>query len=307
MKPAGAIAALLAMASAVGACERLKSCGGKGASEGAGDASDVAAGSGAIGIPECDAYLARFSCFLEKTAPGDKARTMRAMRSRFAEAAADLSHRGSTAIACAQQIEQMETLFEQQGCTGSGERAPGAAKAASHGTLASSGDAHDAHRGKCHRGDCALDAEYCCENASTSEQRCQLRETRAGRGVACSADGAWRVAMECVQYEGCGASQKCCVTEPARGFFQTVCADTCGDGDESCTGKADGACKTPGTVCVANPGSRAGGHCVAETTAAAPVNAAPCGPCEGRSGIGACVPLCDDDQRCADDDCVDEE
>ena len=274
---------------------------------GAGEATPENVDPTSTGIAECDAYLRQYACYLDKLAPGESARRMPSIRDGYVQSARVPAARNTAAASCVMQLATMEQTFARSGCSAedlSPDGEGGARSAASSARI----DRHDAHGGKCHRGDCVLRDEYCCENTNTAEERCQPRATRQGKSYACSHDGAWRIAMGCLQYDGCEGGEKCCILEPVRGFFQTACAVDCGGGEESCTGRAgDGACKTTGTVCVANPGSRSGGHCVsagdrAPQTARAPAR---CGACEGPSATNVCVPLCDDDQHCVDDDCAD--
>jgi hypothetical protein len=275
-------------------CDRLKSALGTNdppdAATTAAASTSFDASDGATGLAECDAYLKQYACYLDKLSPGQSGVVIPNATQKYARAAATPSARAAAATSCAHELETMGDAFARVGC------AP---------TFAA-GDPHEPHRGKCHRGDCPADDELCCENTSTGEERCQARATREGKGAACSADGAWRVAMACLETADCAPNETCCVSEPTKGFFQTVCAANCFGDDESCTASEGAApCKTPNTKCVASPGSRAGGHCAPKAAVKPLSSTATCGPCEGANAAGACVPLCDDDQRCVYGECID--
>jgi hypothetical protein len=94
---------------------------------------------------------------------------------------------------------------------------------------------------------------------TTGEEKCVTRAEKRGKASQCTADGKWLLAMECSQYTGCPAGQKCCVQEPVPGFLQSVCATSC-QHEEACT--VNGACKDPGFACSNAPNSRSGGRCV---------------------------------------------
>jgi len=72
---------------------------------------------------------------------------------------------------------------------------------------------------------CNLAKDYCCENVASGEGKCAPHEK--AKGLQCSDDGAWRVAIGCSTSSMRGPAQKCCVQEPVPGFLQTVCAASC--------------------------------------------------------------------------------
>lgn len=141
---------------------------------------------------------------------------------------------------------------------------------------------------------CNLAKDYCCENAATGQEKCVPHKD--AKGLSCSDDGAWRLAIGCSTSSMCGPSQKCCVQEPVPGFLQTVCAATC-QHEEACLPNMPGAeCKDPQKFdCVASPTSRTGGRCVANGGAGVKVAQCPAGlvriVATGKPG-GECVESC---------------
>ena len=86
----------------------------------AADAAPAASSGGATGIPECDAYLAKYRCFLKSmNQPTDAAdqmeKTWKDSISNLPAAGADI---GKKAIAdgCKQSTSSMETQFSNAGC-----------------------------------------------------------------------------------------------------------------------------------------------------------------------------------------------
>ena len=108
---------------------------------------------------------------------------------------------------------------------------------------------------------CNLGKDYCCENVATGEAKCVPHAE--AKGLTCSDDGAWRVAIGCSTSSMCGPAQKCCIEEPVPGFLQTVCAASC-DHEEVCVPNLPGGeCRDKSSFdCVASPASRTGARCL---------------------------------------------
>jgi len=74
---------------------------------------------GKKGMPEeCDAYLARYECWLGKTgmAAGDVSKTVGTMRTTWTDASKTSVGRGAVLDACKKSQGEMESKFAAQGC-----------------------------------------------------------------------------------------------------------------------------------------------------------------------------------------------
>lgn len=77
----------------------------------------VTAGCGKKGLPEeCDAYLARYDCYLAKMGMTDRATTVEGMRTTWTDASKTSTGRSTVQTACVTSEASMTAKFAEAGC-----------------------------------------------------------------------------------------------------------------------------------------------------------------------------------------------